>query len=35
MIARSGQYNVKSRFVDDDGVVYKDFDWVFKLAKEW
>nr|GAT54009.1 predicted protein [Mycena chlorophos] len=35
MIARSGTYNVKSRVVDDDGNVYADFEWFFKLAKEW
>ncbi|KAJ7742461.1 immunoglobulin E-set [Mycena maculata] len=35
MIARSGTYNVKSRVVDDDGEVYADWDWSFKLGKEW
>ncbi|KAJ7086749.1 immunoglobulin E-set [Mycena epipterygia] len=35
MIARSGTYNVKSRVVDDDGEVYADWEWSFKLAKEW
>jgi len=35
MLARSGQYSVRSRVVDDDGEVYKDFEWCFKLAKEW
>ncbi|KAJ3883161.1 MAG: immunoglobulin E-set [Lentinula lateritia] len=35
MIARSGTYNVKSRVVDDDGEVYADWEWQFKLAKEW
>ncbi|KAJ7068136.1 immunoglobulin E-set [Mycena amicta] len=35
MLARSGTYNVKSRVVDDDGGVYADFEWYFKLAKEW
>ncbi|KAG8942989.1 hypothetical protein FRC04_003275 [Tulasnella sp. 424] len=35
MLARSGTYNVKSRIVDDDGTVYADFEWAFKLTKEW
>jgi len=35
MLARSGSYNVKSRVVDDDGEVYADWEWSFKLAKEW
>ncbi|KAF9534148.1 immunoglobulin E-set [Crepidotus variabilis] len=35
MLARSGTYNVRSRVIDDDGEVYADWDWSFKLAKEW
>jgi len=35
MIARSGTYNVRSRVVDDDGEVYADWEWSFKLGKEW
>jgi len=35
MLARSGTYNVRSRVVDDDGEVYADWEWYFKLAKEW
>ncbi|KAE9410304.1 rho GDP-dissociation inhibitor [Gymnopus androsaceus JB14] len=35
MLARSGTYNVKSRVIDDDGEVYADFEWAFKLGKEW
>ncbi|KAF5369752.1 hypothetical protein D9758_001194 [Tetrapyrgos nigripes] len=35
MLARSGNYTVKSRVIDDDGNIYADFEWVFKLAKEW
>ncbi|EPQ59340.1 E set domain-containing protein [Gloeophyllum trabeum ATCC 11539] len=35
MIARSGTYNVRSRVVDDDGEVYADWEWCFKLGKEW
>ncbi|KAG5725360.1 Rho GDP-dissociation inhibitor 1 [Termitomyces sp. T112] len=35
MLARSGSYNVRSRVVDDDGEVYADWEWSFKLAKEW
>ncbi|KAF8803668.1 E set domain-containing protein [Phlegmacium glaucopus] len=35
VIARSGTYSVKSRVIDDDGEVYADWEWYFKLAKEW
>lgn len=35
MLARSGSYAVRSRVIDDDGKVYADFEWTFKLAKEW
>ncbi|KAF7964813.1 hypothetical protein HWV62_2747, partial [Athelia sp. TMB] len=35
MLARSGTYNVRSRVLDDDGEVYADWTWSFKLAKEW
>ncbi|KAG8942988.1 hypothetical protein FRC04_003274 [Tulasnella sp. 424] len=35
MMARSGTYHVKSRIIDDDRNVYADFEWVFKLTKEW
>ncbi|CED84748.1 Rho GDP-dissociation inhibitor [Phaffia rhodozyma] len=35
MLARSGTYNVRSRIVDDDGVVYVDFEWAFKLTTSW
>ncbi|EJD00941.1 E set domain-containing protein [Fomitiporia mediterranea MF3/22] len=35
MLARSGTYAVRSRVTDDDKEVYADFDWCFKLAKEW
>ncbi|KAL5488267.1 RDI1 [Sanghuangporus weigelae] len=35
MVARSGTYNVRSRVIDDDKEVYADFDWSFKLAKDW
>ncbi|KAF9008912.1 immunoglobulin E-set [Cyathus striatus] len=35
MLARSGSYNVRSRVIDDDGEVYADWEWHFKLAKEW
>jgi Rho GDP-dissociation inhibitor len=35
MLARSGTYSVRSRVIDDDGEVYADWDWNFKLAKEW
>jgi len=35
LLARSGLYTVRSRVIDDDGEVYADWDWSFKLAKEW
>ncbi|BGP48629.1 rho GDP dissociation inhibitor [Rhodotorula kratochvilovae] len=35
MLARSGTYTVRSRVLDDDKKVYVDFEWQFKLAKEW
>jgi len=35
ILARSGSYSVRSRVVDDDGEVYADWEWSFKLAKEW
>lgn len=35
MLARSGSYAVRSRVIDDDKNVYVDFEWTFKLAKEW
>jgi len=35
MLARSGTYHVKSRVIDDDGEVYADWEWCFKLGKEW
>ncbi|CAA7259551.1 unnamed protein product [Cyclocybe aegerita] len=35
MLARTGTYNVRSRVIDDDGEVYADWEWHFKLAKEW
>ncbi|KAK0190860.1 immunoglobulin E-set [Armillaria mellea] len=35
LLARSGSYNVRSRVVDDDGEVYADWEWAFKLGKEW
>ena len=35
MLARSGSYSVRSRVVDDDGKVYSDWEWAFKIGKEW
>ncbi|KAH8920580.1 E set domain-containing protein [Atractiella rhizophila] len=35
MLARSGSYTVRSRVTDDDGHVHADFEWTFKLGKEW
>ncbi|WWC93518.1 hypothetical protein V866_000353 [Kwoniella sp. B9012] len=35
MLARSGTYSVRSRVTDDDNNIWLDFEWSFKLAKEW
>ncbi|MEU2870491.1 hypothetical protein ABZ769_14995 [Streptomyces olivoreticuli] len=35
LTARSGSYHVRSRVIDDDGTVYADFEWAYKLAKDW
>ncbi|KAF9506588.1 hypothetical protein BS47DRAFT_1425942 [Hydnum rufescens UP504] len=35
VLARTGTYHVRSRFLDDDAEVYADFQWSFKLGKEW
>jgi len=35
MLARSGSYHVRSRVIDDDNHIFADFEWSFKLAKEW
>ncbi|CAE6522248.1 unnamed protein product [Rhizoctonia solani] len=35
MVARSGTYHVRSRITDDDKHIHADFEWCFKLAKEW
>ncbi|KAH7344541.1 E set domain-containing protein [Rhizoctonia solani] len=35
IIARSGTYNVVSRITDDDKHLHAEFEWTFKLAKEW
>ncbi|KAF8324455.1 immunoglobulin E-set [Cantharellus anzutake] len=35
LIVRQGTYHVKSRFTDDDNQVHADFEWAFKLAKDW
>nr|ODN91679.1 rho GDP-dissociation inhibitor [Cryptococcus depauperatus CBS 7855] len=35
MLARSGSYIVRSRVVDDDNHVWLDFEWGFKIGKEW
>ncbi|KIK96947.1 hypothetical protein PAXRUDRAFT_265205 [Paxillus rubicundulus Ve08.2h10] len=34
-VARMGSYSVRSRVIDDDGGVYADWEWSFKLGKEW
>ncbi|WFD35180.1 rho GDP dissociation inhibitor [Malassezia cuniculi] len=33
MLARAGSNTVRSRIIDDDGVVYADFTWAFKVSK--
>ncbi|KAA1121945.1 hypothetical protein PGTUg99_004016 [Puccinia graminis f. sp. tritici] len=35
MLARSGSYTARSRVIDDDGTVWADFEWSFKIGKEW
>jgi len=35
MLARTGTYHVRSRVIDDDGNIYCDFEWSFKITKEW
>ncbi|AAW44709.2 Rho GDP-dissociation inhibitor 1, putative [Cryptococcus deneoformans JEC21] len=35
MLARSGTYVVRSRVIDDDNTIWLDFEWGFKLGKEW
>ncbi|KZT37639.1 E set domain-containing protein, partial [Sistotremastrum suecicum HHB10207 ss-3] len=35
LLARSGSYTVKSRVIDDDGEIYAEWEWTFKLTKEW
>jgi len=35
MLARSGTYHVRSRVVDDDKGEYANFEWYFKIGKEW
>lgn len=35
VLARSGQYQVRSRIIDDDSNVYLDFEWSFRITKEW
>lgn len=32
-LARSGTNSVRTRIVDDDGSVFADFSWAFKLVK--
>ncbi|KAL1920197.1 uncharacterized protein VTP21DRAFT_1343 [Calcarisporiella thermophila] len=34
MLAR-GRYEVKSKFVDDDGIVHLEWQWAFKISKDW
>lgn len=33
MLARSGSYSVRSRVLDDDGNVYADWSWSFKVRR--
>jgi Rho GDP-dissociation inhibitor len=35
LLARSGSNTVRTRIVDDDGAVYADLTWSFKIAKDW
>ncbi|KAF2265825.1 rho-gdp dissociation inhibitor [Lojkania enalia] len=34
MLAR-GKYKANSRFIDDDGKVYLEFEWTFEVKKDW
>eukprot|EP00800_Vazella_pourtalesii_P006616 TRINITY_DN18664_c0_g1_i1.p1 TRINITY_DN18664_c0_g1~~TRINITY_DN18664_c0_g1_i1.p1 ORF type:complete len:211 (-),score=54.36 TRINITY_DN18664_c0_g1_i1:169-771(-) len=34
MLAR-GSYNVKSKFIDDDGNTVLEWEWVFEIKKDW
>ncbi|ORZ41622.1 immunoglobulin E-set [Catenaria anguillulae PL171] len=34
MLAR-GLYEVRSKFVDDDGITHLEWDWQFKISKDW
>lgn len=34
-LVRQGTYYVHSRFTDDDNQVHADFEWAFKIGKEW
>lgn len=35
LIARSGQFSMRSRILDDDGKVHADWEWKLSFAKEW
>ncbi|MBW0465044.1 hypothetical protein O181_004759 [Austropuccinia psidii MF-1] len=35
LLARSGTYSARSRVIDDDNTVWADFEWSFKIGKEW
>jgi hypothetical protein len=34
MMAR-GVYEVKSKFIDDDGITHLEFSWCFEIKKDW
>ncbi|PVU96254.1 hypothetical protein BB561_001293 [Smittium simulii] len=34
LLAR-GKYHIKSKFVDDDGVVHLEWNWVMEIKKDW
>ncbi|KAK9896362.1 E set domain-containing protein [Cystobasidium minutum MCA 4210] len=34
MLAR-GSYVARTRLIDDDGTIHADFEWSFKIAKDW
>lgn len=34
LLAR-GTYHVRSKFIDDDGVCHLEWDWSFKIKKDW
>ena len=34
-LLKRGNYNVKSKFTDDDKFIYAEWEWAFHIKKEW